>query len=180
MGEPADLVLTKVAAERFGLTASRIRRWANQDKITRYEGAPPASGGAPPGMVSLSELHRYLIEAGITPAPTPPVTTVQAPVSTTVQAPDAPAGVAAQVEIERLRLQLEIERHKGTIAALTAERDALRRTVQRIAVHQQESRSDLLQAREELDAVRAELQAERAARRLPFWRRLLPGPVDEA
>ena len=67
MARPDDLVCLADAARAVDRSTSTLRRWIRSDRLTRYEGAPPAHGGSAPALVSLAEAHALVVSTGRQP-----------------------------------------------------------------------------------------------------------------
>ncbi len=167
--DPEDLVDLATAARSVDRSSVTIRRWVRSGVLRRYEGPPPAHGGSPVVLVSLAEVNRHAVVAGLDPDPPRPPRA----------APVPPVEVD---HVAELRAELVAERHRGALAELRAE--LARATVERDGALRELAavRSDLSDARAERDRWRERCEAaEREGRELatiagrPWWRRLLTG-----
>ena len=189
----SELITLADAAKRSQRSASTLRRWVRGGKLTRHEGEPSSYGGSAPLLIDTQELMVLLVVSEqeprvhqvSTPVATPGIHAEHAPVH---QMPTAPTDHATQVELTRLRGQLEAAELRTELAKLTAERDALQGQVvtmakrhaaemNRVETETANLRADVQDWRERNDAREAELRAMRGMTGTSWWRRLLPGPT---
>jgi len=174
----SDLVSLELAARLATRDTRTIRRWLASGALTRHEGTPPARGGPRPVLVSRSELLAYLAQSATEPRPSRPVT--PAPSVTPGRALPDPArpadpSPAAELEVVRLRGELEAARLAGRIAELEARLGAALDVVTRVEGQLAEARLDLQAAADRATRAEAEARALRALGGIPWWRRLLGG-----
>jgi hypothetical protein len=173
----SDLVSLELAARLATRDTRTIRRWLTSGRLTRHEGTPPARGGPRPVLVSRSELLAYLAQSAVEPRPSRLAT--PAPSVTPGRAlpdparPADPSPLAAELEVVRLRGELEAARLAGRIAELEARLGATLDLVTRVEGQLAEARLDLQAAADRATRAEAEARALRALGGIPWWRRLL-------
>ncbi len=190
---PEDLVTFEDAAAMSERSARTIRRWASAGHLRRWDGPTPEGGGSPLALVSKRELLAYLAMSGQQPkgAPAKP-----APVDVvTDDHPDegGPGHTAddpsTAVRVAVLEGRLAVAELRAELATATAERDALRGRLENLeAMHGRElstlrdaletARDDGAAWRARAVGLEAELRQLQRERGLPWWRRLLGGPVS--
>lgn len=187
---PGDLISIVRAAAIAERSERTIRRWASADggKLQRWEGQPPVTGGPAPVLVSERQLMELLATSGQEPrltvsdAPDTPEDIEPAPAS------DMAARSSDTVQVVRLQGRLEAAELRAQIAALRAERDGLARLAEdlrdlvdqerrRWELERADHRTDLEAERERSRALEHELRATRALQGVPWWRKMLGGPV---
>lgn len=197
---PGDLISVSRAATIAERSERTIRRWASPEvaKLQRWEGEPPDNGGPAPVLVSERDLMVVLAVSGQQPRPDAAVTPDGQPVAngldTTGRAPDMTERTPDSVQIAVLEGKLMAAELRGKLAAAMAERDALREQVRalrdqvaeerrRWVVERQDHREDLERERAQVAVLQATLDAQvrgyQLEAGLPWWRRLLGGPVGE-
>lgn len=163
-----------------------IRRWIGRAKLTRHEGDPPGHGGPAPVLVDKNELMILLASSGQQPSlrgdssPSP-----EAPDTMTPPTPGTTrTHLDSTIKIIELEAQLSTAELRAELVQVTTERDALRlqvdghnATLARLATHLNQMRDDLKDWRDRHDAKEAELRALRSSSGIPWWRRLVGGPV---
>lgn len=193
---PDDLISTSEAATIAERSERTIRRWTQPEvgKLTRWLGEPAVTGGAAPVLVSKRELMTVLAVTAQEPRsggrPNPEtVSRDTADTPTDTDSADKRSS-AADVRVAILEERLQAAELRAELAAMTAERDGLARQVEdlRDQVEDQRRRADNAHAelRADLDterdrsrALEAELRALRGVQGVPWWRKLLGGPVAE-
>lgn len=189
---PNDLISMARAATIAERSERTIRRWTSPEvgKLQRWEGHPPDTGGPAPVLVSERQLMVVLATSGQKPRPSVP-DTPDTPLDTTpAEPPDMAARAPDSVQVAQLRGQLQAAELRAELAAVTAERDGLAGLVddlreqvseqrRRWNIERQDHRSDLERERERVMALEAELKAMRGSHGLPWWRKLIGGPVAQ-
>ena len=164
-----DLVDLATAARSVDRSSVTVRRWVRSGALRRYEGPPPAHGGSPVVLVSLAEVNRHAVVAGLDPDPPRPPRAASVP----------PVGVD---HVAELRAELVAERHRAVVAEIRADLARSEAQLEAAARDFTRLRADVADARAERDRWRERCEAaEREGRELatiagrPWWRRLLTG-----
>lgn len=187
---PDDLISIVRAAAIAERSERTIRRWASPEagKLQRWEGQPPVTGGPAPVLVSERQLMTLLATSGQKPRLSSSDTPDTPPDSESAQAPDMAARPSDDVQVVRLQGQLEAAELRAELAALRAERDGFARQVEdlrsqvdqerrRWELERADHRTDLEAERERARALEHELRATRTLQGVPWWRKMLGGPV---
>lgn len=197
---PDDLITTAEAAKIAERSERTIRRWTQPEvsKLDRWLGEPAVTGGAAPVLVSKRELMTLLAVSGQEPRsggrPNPQaVSRDTADTSTDTGSSDkgtAPADTTVDIRVAVLEERLQAAELRTQLAAVTADRDGLARQVEDLRTQLEdlrrrsdnahaELRSDLADERDRSRALEAELTALRQVQGVPWWRKLLGGPVAQ-
>lgn len=159
---PDDLISVEDAARRVDRSKSTIRAWVRSGELPGYR-EDPAHPENSRLLVSTADLMALVVVTGKTANPgRPPATKV------TVEEA-APDVSAIKQELETLRAGM-IEALRGNVAALEGRIADLNRAVEAERTRAEEWRARALGAEAEREALRRE-------KGLPWWRRLLGGPV---
>lgn len=179
--EMLTVVDAALIAERDPVT---IRRWVKRGKLSRHEGPVPSTGGAVPLRIDRMELLALLAGSGQKPREDEPEhESAQAntapPVSPNTSVHEL---FELQLELVRMRGELQVERVQRESAELQAERlrEQLEEAKRDHAQLRYEAREDLEVERGRVQALEAELRALRASHGTSWWRALLPGPAAPA
>ncbi len=166
MSTPADLIGVREAAQLVDKSVSTIRRWLRYDRLTRYKGDAPTSGGHASTLVSQAQLlavaGRMAVEHP--PAPGEPVQATTVDTSTAVRVAEL------QGEVSPLRAQLD-----AMTGAQERERAQYEDRLRQGRADLESARMDVADWRDRHDAIAAELAELRARAGRPWWRALLAG-----
>lgn len=147
-----------------------LRRWVQGGHLTRHEGEAPEGGGSAPLLIDRQELLGYLATSGAQPR-----SDTDGQVDTDTQ-PDAQVDTSTrdlEVEIVKLRAEVELVRLTGEVARLKAELDGVRELLRVEDERRHRAELEVTEARDEVAALRAQLDALASMQGLPWWRRLL-------
>lgn len=184
---PDDLVPLADAARMVERNPRTLRRWISAGKLARFEGAAPDNGGSGVALVSARDVHALVIAEG------------QAPRQgadgqgggqgqgrggdVRPDVPDRGADTTGAALLAELRARVTEAELRGQVATLRAELDHQADRVADLRGQLADARATAEDWRARHDATRAELEALRATLHqregVPWWRRLLGGPVPE-
>lgn len=179
----ADDVLTLAqAAEIAGRATPTLRRWIKKGDLPATLGPAPRSGGRQPFIIRAGDLFQYLSNMGVNPSQSanahkPPQGTVSTATATATAANRSVEVAALQFEVERTKLTSQAETARLRLAHGIERVNDLERQLSRALMDVSRLQSEVDDWKERHDAREAEVRALRAAMDVPWYRRLLGGPV---
>lgn len=184
---PEDLIDYAEAATIAERSQPTIRRWVSSGALTRYEGSQPEHGGSPRAYVSRGELLAHLIASGQQPRASQPPQVPDDHPSAIIKSDNkeintpltADNQVITQLKLELAAARAEADRAElaGELAATRAELAGVQALVVELRQQLASAHTDRGEWRERYDAARAEIEALRTVAGLPWYRRLLSGPL---
>ena len=181
MDADSTLTLAEAAtiADRSEVT---VRRWIKAGDLPATQGPAPRSGGRAPFIIRAGDLFQALSDMGVQPKQPPsvhkPPQGTVAPAAATVT---TAAGEVAELRfaVERGKLEHQAETARLRLAHGLERVNDLERQVSMLRSQVARLESEAADWRERHDAREAEVRALRASLDLPWYRRLLGGPVAQ-
>ena len=184
---PDDLVPLADAARMSERSTRTLRRWVTAGKLQRFEGPPPDNGGSGVALVSASAVHALVITEGQSARQAELVTgghtAGQVQGRGVSERPDImdTRQDSAAAELAELRGRIVEAELRGQVATLRAELASQADRMADLRGQVTDARATAEDWRARHDAARAELDALRSTLHqrdgVPWWRRLLGGPV---
>ena len=179
----ADSTLTLAEAAKVAdRSTSTLRRWIQSGELVATTGNAPRAGGRAPFVIRAGDLFQALSDMGVKPKQSqsvhkPPQGTA-APATATAT---PPAGEVAELRfaVERSKLEHQAETARLRLAHGLERMNDLERQISMLRSQVARLESEAADWRERHDAREAEVRALRASLDLPWYRRLLGGPVAQ-
>ena len=185
-----QLISISEASSMSERDVTTIRRWVRAGKLTAHVGPVAARGGRASTLIDRVELMSHLVISGAQPREIEKLSNENDDLVTKGHSRSVGDRTifSAELEAAELRGRLVAAEALRDVARLTAEGDGLRRQAEDLRVQVEserrradelhaELRSDLMDSRDHIKALRAELSALRALGGGSWWTRLLGGPV---
>ena len=198
---PNDLIYIRTASNMSGKSSRPIRRWFSSSvgKLTRWEAEGSGHGGPVNALVSARELMSLLAETQKMPTQSDGRPGRQSRQTGAIANSETPhANLLTPIQA----IQMEVFEEKAKVRVIEAEKSALVAEIEWVKLHSrkleeqlkeqaqqaeaelrherhrtQETREDLLAARDRANALEAENRALRATQGLSWWRRMIGGPA---